>query len=262
MLIFDGLFSVPTVPKKHLSDDLTANVLTSCIGSLRETSKVWVGPISDVARDIDLSTVYRLAAFLAHIGHETNRLTEIVENMNYSSTRLSQVFGRYFTAAELKQYANKPESIGNRVYANRMGNGPEESGDGYAFRGRGLIHLTGRANYRCCGKALGLDLEGHPELAATPAVAAMTAGWFWKIHNLNELADLGDIAGIASRLLERYNPERRSTGMFWGGVKHELVGDESIKLETLVINGGLNGLSDRLALYERTLAVLKSISEV
>lgn len=212
-----------TVPDKHISDCLTATVLSECIGSLHETSKTWVLPIQTVAREADLSDVPRLAAFLAHIGHESGRFTEIEENLNYSAPRLLHTFGKYFTSETAKKYERQPEAIANIAYGGRMGNG--SGGDGWRFRGRGLIQLTGRSNYRDCGKAIGLDLEGDPDLLLEPMVAARSAGWFWTERRLNPLADSGDM-----------------------------------KTLTLRINGGLNGYDDRMALYHQALTVLNSIT--
>lgn len=214
-----------TVPDKHASDILTASVLSDCLGSLHETSRAWVLPIQTAAREADLSDVLRLAAFLAQIGHESGRFTEIEENLNYSAPRLLHTFGKYFTSETAKIYERNPKDIANIAYGGRMGNGPASTGDGWRFRGRGLIQLTGRSNYRDCGKALGLDLENNPDLLLDPMVAARSAGWFWTERRLNPLADAGDM-----------------------------------KTLTLRINGGMNGYDDRLALYYRTLTVLNSLT--
>lgn len=184
--------------------------------------------------------VKRSAAFISQVGHESGQLTRMVENLNYSADGLANTWPNRYAESDGKggyvkfmvngrqrnkpnalglSLHRKPEQIANNVYAGRMGN--TAPGDGWKYRGRGLIQLTGKNNYRLCGEALGLDLLGRPELLEELEHACMAAGWFWKSNGLNELADKGDIEGI-----------------------------------TLRINGGLNGLSDRKALYERALKVL------
>lgn len=168
-------------------------------------------------------TPLRAAHFIAQIAHESGSFRFNQENLNYSAKALRLVFGKYFPSDELAQaYARQPEKIANRVYGNRMGNGPEESGDGWKYRGRGLIQLTGFDNYSRCGEALGLDLTGHPDqVADDPDVSIMAVGWFWQTNKLNSLADADDVKAVTKR-----------------------------------INGGYHGLDDRMAFLERAKNVL------
>lgn len=171
----------------------------------------------------DINTPSRQAAFLAQCAHESGNFNFMVENLNYSAEALDRVFPKYFKNAgrDANDYARNPEKIANVVYSGRMGNGDEESGDGFKFRGRGLIQLTGRNNYTLCGEALGVDLTEQPELLETPVGACLSAGWFWATNNLNDLADAGDIKAMTKR-----------------------------------INGGYIGLEDRIHHYEHAMAVL------
>lgn len=168
----------------------------------------------------------RIAAFLAQVGHESGQLTRSVENLNYSAERLAAIWPNRFAAggrpnARAVQLARQPEAIANAVYGGRLGNGPEQSGDGWRFRGRGLIQTTGRANYRATGQGIGADLEQTPELLEQPRYAALSAAWFWQEHGMNELADAGQFQAITKR-----------------------------------INGGLHGLAERVALWEAAKRVL------
>lgn len=172
--------------------------------------------LGDAMAHGEITTPLRQAHFLAQIAHESAGFTRFEENLAYSAERLLQVFPKYFTAAQAKRYAHKPQAIANRVYANRLGNGDEASGDGWRFRGRGAIHLTGRANYRKYGRALGLPLEARPELAGTIANAALIAAAFWRAAGCNAHADRDDLRGA-----------------------------------TKAVNGGLNGLADRESYLRR-----------
>ena len=176
----------------------------------------------------------RIRAFLAQVGHESGQLSAVVENLNYSAKALRSVFGKYFkTDAEAEQYARKPEAIANVVYANRMGNGDTVSGDGWRYRGRGLIQLTGKANYdkatnEMYALPMGVDFVDEPDLLATPEYATQSAAWFWESNGLNALSD--QLGGA------------NDTDIF--------------KVITKRINGGYNGLDDRLAIYERAKTVI------
>lgn len=176
----------------------------------------------------NIDTPNRKRAFLAQVGHESGQLSAVSENLNYSASALRRVFGKYFPDdIAANEYARKPEMIANKVYANRMGNGDEASGDGWKYRGRGLIQITGKNNYEdlnvdMLGRNPGINLLQNPDLLATPEYAALSAAWFWKKSGLNELADkLG------------------------GSDDHEV-----FKHITRRINGGYNGLADRVELYE------------
>lgn len=147
----------------------------------------------------------RAACFLATCAVES-KFTKLVENMNYSAKRLSEVWPKRFKGEDGKpnnlalKIANNPEAIANVVYANRMGNGPAETGDGWRFRGRGYIHLTGKDNYKRYGEYLGLDLVNNPELAEKEDIAAEIAAEFWSRSDLNEAADVLDLIAIRKRV--------------------------------------------------------------
>lgn len=152
-------------------------------------------------------TEHRQAHFLAQIAHESGGFKHTTENLNYSSKGLRTIFGKYFRTHEMAvRYARKPEKIANLVYADRMGNGNERSGDGWRYRGRGLIQLTGRHNYTACGKALGLDLIANPDQLSQDANASVGAAcWFWDQRGLNKHADADDINSITKRINGGYN---------------------------------------------------------
>lgn len=169
-----------------------------------------------------INTAQRQAMFLAQCSHESAGFRRTSENLNYSAEGLCRVWSKHFDAATAAKYAHKPEAIANHAYAGRNGNEDEASGDGWRYRGRGYIQLTGRANYRQLETALGEDIIENPDVVAEPRVAAMSAAWFWSYHGLNKLADAGDVAGCTHK-----------------------------------INGGLLGLDERKKLYEQALEVLE-----
>lgn len=165
----------------------------------------------------------RAAAFLAQVAHESGGFNFVKENLNYSAKGLMTTFKKYFpTEAIAKQYERQPEKIANRVYANRMSNGDETSGDGYKFCGRGLIQLTGRANYTKFAADLGIGLDETVAYLETPEGAVSSAGWFWDNNNLNSYCDKDDFIGLTKR-----------------------------------INGGTIGLEDRKHHYEIALKALR-----
>lgn len=184
----------------------------------------YVEPLGIICDYYDITdTPQRLAAFLAQVAHESGGFNATKENLNYSAKGLMNTFRKYFTSEEVaKQYERKPERIANKVYANRMGNGPESSGDGWKFRGRGLIQLTGRDNYTRLAAALDLDVDACVEYMDTQEGACSSAGWFWDNNNLNSYCDRGDFIGLTKR-----------------------------------INGGTIGLPDRVHHYEVALAALE-----
>jgi len=155
----------------------------------------------------DIDTPLRVVHFLAQCWHESGALSAVEENMNYSAKRLLQVFPKYFDANTAQRYAHKPQMIANRVYANRMGNGNEASGDGWRFKGRGIIGTTGRANYKeyavsefCVG-----DLMSHPEWLALNPGAYKSAMFFWWNNDCNRWADEDDVDGLTRRINGGYN---------------------------------------------------------
>ena len=172
-----------------------------------EMCKYYINALNKILPEYKINTKLRLCHFLAQILHESGNLKYKSENLNYSAKALRSVFPKYFKTDEIaNQYARKPEKIANRVYANRMGNGDEASGDGWLRRGRGLIQLTGTDNYKACTKALNVDLMKNPDLIISNAeICIKTACWFWNSKKLNELADKDDIKIITKRINGGYN---------------------------------------------------------
>lgn len=183
-------------------------------------SHQWLGPLEEVFAKYDISTPLRQAAFIGQCAHESANFTKLEESLNYSPERLMKVWpSRFPDMTTAVKYAHQPQLLANKVYAGRMGNTQEN--DGYNYRGRGLIQVTGREAYDHCGKAIGVDLINSPQLLANPNLAAMSAGWFWNKKGLNTLADAKDYETMTKR-----------------------------------INGGLNGLDDRKAKIAKALSVL------
>ncbi|TXE18609.1 glycoside hydrolase family 19 protein [Psychroserpens burtonensis] len=152
-----------------------------------------------------VNTPLRLAHFFAQLEHESN-LKPIQENLNYSVAALLRVFKKYFPTRELaEQYARQPEKIANKVYANRMMNGNECSGDGWKFRGRGFIQITGKFNYLVMTKDTGIDYLNNPELLLNEADSMISAVWFWSKNNLNKYADQDNIKQVTWRINGGYN---------------------------------------------------------
>jgi putative chitinase len=182
----------------------------------------WYHALEQALPDYDINTPNRVAAFMAQCAHESGGFRALKENLNYRAVTLRKVFPKYFPTDELANaYAQKPEMIANKVYGGRMGNGPEESGDGYRYCGRGLIQLTGKQNYQAFADSIETPVEQLPEYLATFEGAVQSACWFWENNNLNQWADKGDILTLTKR-----------------------------------INGGTIGLEDRIKHYEHALHVL------
>ena len=160
----------------------------------------WVDALNATFQRFNIDTPVRQAAFIGQCGHECGNFRILEENLNYRAEVLQKLWPKRFDAAKAQACARNPKLIANTVYSNRMGNRDEDSGDGYRFRGRGCIQLTGSANYFHAGKALGVDLIMNPELVATPMYAALTAGWFWDTHKLNILADNRDWKAMCKRI--------------------------------------------------------------
>jgi len=151
---------------------------------------IWAAALIPAFEKYAITSKARIASFLGQTGHESGQFNILQENLNYSATRLMKVWPKRFpTLALAQQYERNPAKLGSFVYANRIGNGPEASGDGYKYRGRGLIQLTGHSNYATASQALGIDLLGTPDRLIEPPVAALSAAWFWASRGLNELAD-------------------------------------------------------------------------
>jgi len=151
-----------------------------------------------------ISTPLRLAHFFAQLEHESN-LKPVSENLNYSASALIRVFKKYFTKSLATKYARNPEAIANRVYANRMDNGNEASGDGWKYRGRGFIQITGKANYTELTEDTGIDYINNPDLLLDEVDAMISAIWFWKKRNLNYYADNDDVKMVTKRINGGYN---------------------------------------------------------
>ena len=181
--------------------EITEELLAECFPHARvEDISYFDEALDATCKEFQINNPLRVAAFLAQVSHESGNFRFIRENLNYSAEGLRKTFPRHFVNVNLNLYARQPEKIANRVYANRMGNGSEQSGDGWRYRGRGLIQLTGKSNYMQCGLALGVDLIADPSYLETPEGAARSAGWFWSTRGLNEIADNGDIVTITKRI--------------------------------------------------------------
>jgi putative chitinase len=161
----------------------------------------WFEAISTILPEYDINTPQRVAAFLAQCAHESGGFVFLKENLNYKAASLRRVFPKYFPDdATANAYAMQPEKIANRVYANRMGNGPEESGDGFRYCGRGLIQLTGKDNYTFFAGSLDIPVEEASEYLQTFEGAVQSACFFWEQNNLNTWADKGDILTLTKRI--------------------------------------------------------------
>jgi putative chitinase len=182
----------------------------------------WLKPLNDTFAKYDISSPVRQAFFIGQCAHESGNFRILEENLHYSASALMRVWPSRFPNLDVaNQYANNPEKIANKVYGGRMGNGDEESGDGWKYHGRGLIQLTGKENYANCGSGMGVDLLSDPGRLLDPEYAALSAGWFWNKKGLNSLADKQDYVTITQR-----------------------------------INGGTLGLEDRKAKIAKVISVL------
>jgi putative chitinase len=185
-----------------------------------------IAQIPSVMTTFKIDTALRLSHFLAQCGHESAGFKAIQENLNYGAKGLLGIFKKYFpTEAKALQYERKPEKIANLVYGSRMGNGDEASGDGYKFRGRGYIQLTGKNNYAAFGKAINEDITANPDLVSTK-YPLLSAAWFWSSNSLNALADKG-------------------------------ADDASVTAITKRVNGGTIGLPDRIKHFKEYYTLLK-----
>jgi putative chitinase len=168
----------------------------------RSVLELYAEPIHEVCEYYDMyDNMNRAAGFVAQIAHESGGFNFVKENLNYGAKGLVGTFKKYFPNEEMaKPYERQPEKIANRVYANRMSNGDEASGDGYRFCGRGLIQLTGRANYTKFAADLGISIEDTVAYLETPAGAVSSAGWFWDQNNLNQYCDSNDFVTLTKRI--------------------------------------------------------------
>ena len=164
-----------------------------------------ISMIPDTAAKFQINTPLRLAHFLAQCGHESGGFRATQENLNYSAKGLNGIFRKYFpTEAAAAAYARNPQKIANKVYGNRMGNGPESSGEGYKFRGRGYIQLTGKENYTAFGKAIGEDIPSNPDVVASK-YALLSAAWFFSKNGLHRMADEGASDLVVTKITKRVN---------------------------------------------------------
>jgi len=164
-----------------------------------------IAQIPEVGEKFAINTPLRLAHFLSQCGHESGGFKVVKENLNYSAKGLRSIFKKYFTDdATALLYERKPEKIANLVYASRMGNGDKASGDGYKFRGRGYIQLTGKDNYTAFGKAIGVDILANPDLVATK-YPLLSAAWYWNSRKLNAVADQGATDAVVTKATKLVN---------------------------------------------------------
>ncbi len=183
---------------------------------------VWLEPLTAAFQRFDISTPERQAAFIGQCAHESGNFKTLQENLNYSAKGLHATWPSRFPSEEAAQpFHRNPEKIANKVYSGRMGNTDE--GDGWKYRGRGLIQLTGKDNYRLASDALSVDFVANPDLVLTPEYAALTAAWYWNKRGLNKEADAKDFTNMTKK-----------------------------------INGGTIGLADRVAHINTALAVLNA----
>ncbi len=161
----------------------------------------WLEPLKETFEKYGIDTTKRQAAFIGQCMHESGGFKLLQENLNYSAKALMATWPSRFPTEEIaNEYARQPEKIANKVYGGRMGNDVESSGEGWKYRGRGIKQLTGKENYERCGSSLGVDLVSDPDLLLDPKYAALSAGLFWNKHNLNDLADKGDIETMTKRI--------------------------------------------------------------
>ena len=203
--------------------EFTENKLSQIITNNQYVNH-WYEALSTVLPDYDINTIPRVAAFLAQTAHESGGYKALKENLNYRAETLMKVWPRYFPNMDIaQQYAQQPEKIANRAYGGRMGNGPEASGDGFRYCGRGLIQLTGKDNYTKFAESIETPVEDIPEFLGTFEGAVQSACWFWESNNLNQFADSGDMLTLTKR-----------------------------------INGGTLGLDDRIKHYNHAMHILGS----
>ncbi|WP_043706288.1 glycoside hydrolase family 19 protein [Tenacibaculum ovolyticum] len=203
-----------------LSEELIKNPLTPVTSAKKEILEV-IDFLEPIAEDNGIVTPLEKAHFFGQLAHESGWFRHSSENLNYSHYALSKVFRKYFPTEDIATaYGRQPEKIANKVYANRMGNGEESSGDGWKYRGRGLIQITGKENYHSYAKDRGVDFVNNPDLIAQPKWAVDSAVWYWNKHNLNKYANM-----------------------------------DALKIITRKINGGMNGIEDR----QKCVDIFKSI---
>jgi putative chitinase len=220
------MFNETTTPKQVLTEPLVS------VGGLKleklrgHIPDSVITQIPDTAAKFGINTPLRLAHFLAQCGHESNGFKATSENLNYSAKGLMGIFKKYFPTQTLaEQYERKPEAIASKVYGGRMGNGPESTKEGFKFRGRGYIQLTGKVNYQAFGKSINEDLVSNPDKVAT-AYPLLSAAWFFSTNGLHKLADQGSTDQVVTQITKR-------------------------------VNGGTIGLADRIKHFKEYFSLLK-----
>jgi putative chitinase len=199
---------------------MTTEKLKACLPACQPDK--WVDPINQVIAKYDINTPLRLACFLSQTGYESNSYNVLTEDLNYNADQLVKYWPNLFTGKTAQAYAHQPERIANRIYGNRLGNGNESTYDGWNYRGRGIIQTTGKINYEKVSIGLNIRAVEQPDLLLTPLYAALSAGLYWATNGLNAYADKSDIITL-----------------------------------TKLINGGVNGLSDRVKLFNHIITILK-----
>ena len=195
------LITEPSIPQQPISS-LGGLKLENLKGHIPDAV---IAQIPDTAAKFEINTPLRLAHFLAQCGHESGGFKATQENLNYSAGGLKGIFSKYFKEAGLAEsYQRNPEKIASRVYGGRMGNGPESTGDGYKFRGRGYIQLTGKDNYTAYGKAMNEDMTANPDKVATN-YALLSAAWFFSKNGLHKMADGGATDAVVTQITKRVN---------------------------------------------------------
>lgn len=197
---------------------ITEQQLLQILPKARPVAGLFVPALNRAMLRWKIDSRLRQAAFIAQVGHESGQLRSLVENLNYRADRIREIGLASSPASRWRslvpraaELAGNPERLANAVYGGRMGNGPEATGEGWRFRGRGLIQLTGRENYRAAAEALGLPLLDEPDLLEQAEHAAQSAAWWWKSRGLNELADAGKIQDIGS-IINAGQPGRTPSG--------------------------------------------------
>ena len=201
--------------------DFTVEKLEQLIPEAKYGVDVWYKELNILLPVFSISSTNRVAAFIAQTVHESVGYKVLKENLNYKAAALQKVWPKHFNQSNASAYADNPEAIANKVYANRMGNGDESTGDGYKYCGRGLLQLSGKTNYMKFAQYAGISLEEAPEYVETPRGAVHSASWLWYVKNLNAYADANDFIGMTNR-----------------------------------VSGGVFGVNERTKYYERAIKVL------
>lgn len=222
-LVSDGIVGDKSLTKMGIVLDVPKLDISKLKGVIPDTI---IDQIPGVMEKFKINTVLRLSHLISQCQHESNNFKVVSENLNYSSAGLMKTFGKYFTQPGLAdQYAHNPEKIASRVYANRIGNGDEASHEGWKYRGRGTLQITGKANYKAFSDFIGEDCVTNPDLVSTKYSLA-SAAWFFSKNGLNEISDLG-------------------------------ASDEIVTKITKKVNGGLNGYEERLSNFKKIYNILK-----